>query len=281
MNRLSGLLGSFGVVLAMLAGCGGSDLVLPGSGTPADLQMVNGNDQTGLAGSPLPQPLEVKVVDDRGNPLSGHTVTFALDTDAPGALLDPESVRTGQNGIAQSRWTLGATSGTQRVVARVIRNGSAEPLEVGFTAAVEAGAAANVARVSGDGQSAEAGKRLADPLVVSVTDEFGNPVEGVSVDWTAEEGTVDPASSISGSDGRAQTSWTLGPATGTQSATATSGGLDGSPVSFTAVGRCRQRRSSGTGLRRRSKRRRRHRAGEPSCRSARWTKPATGCRIGR
>ena len=237
MNRLSGLLGSFGIVLATLLGCGGSDLVLPGNGTPADLRLVNGNEQTGPAGSPLAQPLQVKVVDDRGNPLSGHIVAFALDTDAPGARVDPENASSGRDGIAQSHWTLGAASGTQRVIARMTRAGSAEPLEVRFTASVEVGAARKVARVNGNEQSAEAGRRLADPLVVRVTDEVDNPVEGVVVDWTAEEGSLDPASSVTGSDGQAQTSWTLGPATGSQSATASSSGLDGSPVRFTATGR--------------------------------------------
>ncbi|MEP7227740.1 MAG: Ig-like domain-containing protein [Gemmatimonadales bacterium] len=235
MNRLSGLLGSFGVALAVLAGCGGNDLVLPGSGTAADLELVNGDNQTGSPRSPLAQPLQVKVVDDRGDPLSGHTVAFALDTDAPGARLDPESARSSRGGIAQSQWTLGASSGTQRVVARVAREGS-EPLEVQFSAVVAAGAASKLVRGAGDDQSAEVGHRLADPLVVRVTDAFDNPVAGVSVDWAAADGDVDPASSVTGSDGRAQTSWTLGAATGSQSATASSGDLDGSPIHFTATG---------------------------------------------
>jgi len=231
-----GLLGGLGLALAVLAGCGGSDLVLPGNGTPADLRMVNGDNQTGLAGSPLAQPIEVRVVDDRGGPLSGHTVVFALDTDAPGARLDPESARTDGDGVAQSHWTLGATSGTQTVVARVARDGSAEPLEVRFSAAVEAGAADRIVLVSGNDQSAEVGARLAAPLVVRVTDGFGNPIPGVAVQWTAAAGGVDPASSVTGSDGQAQTSWTLGSATGPQSATASSIGLAGSPVGFTATG---------------------------------------------
>lgn len=235
MNRLSGLLGSFGVALALLVGCGGNDLVLPGSGTAADLELVNGNNQTGSAGSPLAQPLQVKVVDDRGDPLSGHTVAFALDTDAPGARLDPESARSSQGGIAQSQWTLGASSGTQRVVARVAREGS-EPLLVQFSAVVAAGAASKIVRAGGDDQSAEVGQRLADPLVVRVSDAFDNPVAGLSVDWAADEGDVDPASSVTGSDGLAQTSWTLGAATGSQSATASSSDLAGSPVHFTATG---------------------------------------------
>jgi hypothetical protein len=236
VNRLSGLLGSFGVVLATLAGCGGGDLVLPGNGIPADL-VVGGDNQTGLAGSALAESLEVKVVNDRGDPLSGHTVAFAVDPDAPGARLDPESVRSGRDGIAQSLWTLGATSGTQGVVARVTPGGSAPPLEIRFTALVEAGAARALVRGSGDSQSAEAGTELGEPLVVTATDEFGNPVGGVSVDWTAEDGSVDPASSVTGSDGRAQTSWTLGSGTGSQSATASNRDLNGSPVGFTATAR--------------------------------------------
>ena len=235
--NLSGLLGSFSVVLATLVGCGGNDLVLPGTGTAATLELVNGDNQTGLAGSPLAQPLQVKVVDDRGDPLSGHTVAFALDTDAPGARLDPESVRSSRAGIAQSHWTLGGRSGTQRVVARVARDGSADPLQVSFSASVAAGAAKRIVRGGGNDQSAEVGDRLADPLVVRVTDGFDNPVAGVSVNWAAEEGSVDPASSVTGSDGVAQTSWTLGATTGTQSATASSSALDGSPVHFSAEGR--------------------------------------------
>ncbi len=241
MHRSSGLLGSClaaaTVAVATFAGCGGSNLVLPGNGIASALMVVKGDNQTGLAGSQLAQPLEVMVVDDGGNPVSGHTVTFALDTDAPGAQLDPKSARSGDDGIARSHWTLGATSGVQTVVARVARGGETDPLEARFSASVEAGSARRIAPVSGDEQSAQVGTPLADPLVVTVTDALGNPVQGVSVDWTADEGSVDPASSITGSNGRAQTSWTLGPATGSQAATASSSGLEGSPVGFTATGR--------------------------------------------
>jgi hypothetical protein len=234
VNRLSGLLGSIGVVLATLAGCGGSDLVLPGNGTAADLQLVNGNNQKGPAGSPLAQLLEVRVLDDRGNALSGHPVSFALDTDAPGAQLDPESAQSGGDGIAQSRWTLGATKGTQSVVARVTRDGAAEPLEVRFSATVDAAGASRIEVVSGDDQAAAVGTSLPAPLIVRVVDGFGNLVEGVSVSWSAEAGSVSPASSVTGEDGRAATSWTLGSSSGSQSASASSTGLSGSPVGFTA-----------------------------------------------
>lgn len=233
MNRLSSLLGGFAIVAA-LTGCGGSDLVLPGSGTPAELRVMGGNNQVGPAGSALALPLQVLVVDDVGEPLAGHTVDFVPEGDPPGARVDPESAESGSDGIASTSWVLGATVGTQSVVARVAR-GAAEPLEVRFNASVAPAGASTISVAGGADQLAPAGSRLADPLVVLVSDGFGNPVEGVTVEWTAASGSVDPASSTTGSDGRAQTSWTLGSSTGPQTVTATSSGLAGSPITFYAI----------------------------------------------
>jgi hypothetical protein len=121
------------------------------------------------------------------------------------------------------------------VVARVVRPAPDEPLEVRFTALVGAAGAVAIAVASGDDQLAPAGRRLTDPLVVRASDGFGNPVEGVAVEWSAGSGTVDPVSSVTGSDGLAETSWTLGSSTGLQSVTASSSGLAGSPVTFEAT----------------------------------------------
>ncbi len=234
MNRLSGLLGSFAVVAAAF-GCGGSDLVLPTDGTPAELVVTGGNNQTGPAGSALALPLEVEVRDEAGNPLAGHTVAFALESEAPGASVDPETSRSSSDGVASTSWVLGATAGTQTVVARISRPAPAEPLEVRFSALVGAAGAASITIVSGDDQLAPAGSQLTDPLVARVNDGFGNPVAGVTVEWSAGSGTVDPASSVTGSDGRAETFWTLGSSTGLQAAAAASTGLAGSPLTFKAT----------------------------------------------
>ena len=58
--------------------CGGDDLVLPTGGTegsppssPAVLQMVTGNGQSGAPGSPLSQPIVVKLLDEDSNPVPG------------------------------------------------------------------------------------------------------------------------------------------------------------------------------------------------------------------
>ncbi|MGH7510739.1 MAG: Ig-like domain-containing protein [Gemmatimonadales bacterium] len=219
-------------MLAPLIGCGGSDLVLPNETGPAELALIKGDGQTGPAGQPLTDSLAVKVSDRRGQPLAHQRVAFALDPQAPGALISPDTAATGDDGIAQARWVLGGTSGNQTAVARVV---GAERLEVRFNATVGAAAAATIALVSGDDQSASVGATLADPLVVRVSDGFGNPVAGVTVEWSAGQGSVDPGSSVTGEDGRAVTSWTLGSSAGDQSATASNPALEGSPVTFTGT----------------------------------------------
>jgi hypothetical protein len=88
--------------------------------------------------------------------------------------------------------------------------------------------------VSGDDQTAPVGTALGDSLVVRVLDPFGNPVAGADVQWAADQGSVDPASVTTGSDGRAATYRILGSAAGSQATTASSAGLEGSPVTFTS-----------------------------------------------
>ncbi len=96
--------------------------------------------------------------------------------------------------------------------------------------------AAALAMAGGNSQSAPAGQPLANPIGVRVTDDKGDPVSGVTVDWAAADGgSVSAASSSTNDDGRTTVTWTLGPTAGSQTSTATVDGLDGSPVQFTAT----------------------------------------------
>jgi hypothetical protein len=88
----------------------------------------------------------------------------------------------------------------------------------------------------GDGQNGIPGQPLPSPLVVLVTDASGNPVPGVAVQWAAQGGgSVSATSTTTGSNGRASVQRVLGTDLGQQTTTATSAGLDGSPVTFVAV----------------------------------------------
>ena len=89
--------------------------------------------------------------------------------------------------------------------------------------------------VVGDAQTGPVGMPLASPLVVLVTDNAGDPVQGVTVSWSAQRGSVSPTASPTGSDGRASVQWTLGAEPGEQLASASASGLQGSPVTFMAI----------------------------------------------
>jgi hypothetical protein len=230
LNLLGRIGATFGA-LVLLAQCGGSDLTLPSDGAPTAITIYDGDDQNWSVGARLPRPIIVEVVNRRGEPLPGQLVAFSLAEAIPGASITPEA-RTDELGLAQADWVLGATVGTQSAVARVV---GAEDLTVTFEAKAEAAEARKIEALGGSEQSAPIGTDLRDPLVVQVTDQFGNPVADVEVQWSTDDGSVDPASSTTGLDGQAETSWVLGSSIGSQTASASRDALEGSPVEFTAT----------------------------------------------
>ena len=88
----------------------------------------------------------------------------------------------------------------------------------------------------GNNQAGTVGEVLPSPLVVRVGDQTGKPLAGATVAWTVTSGsgTVDHASSSTGSDGTAGARWTLGTQAGANTLTAATGAL--TPVSFEATG---------------------------------------------
>src|SRR5207249_5893787 len=92
---------------------------------------------------------------------------------------------------------------------------------------------------SGNGQSAVPGRDLSQPLVVQIATPGGGAAPGVAVAWlvTTGGGSVRTNSATTDAQGQASAWWTLGPATGIQSVTATAQGVEGSPASFTATAR--------------------------------------------
>src|SRR5690625_2723630 len=84
--------------------------------------------------------------------------------------------------------------------------------------------------VSGDDITAEVGSEVT--LTVEVLDESGNALPDASVRWQVIEGrgSLSATSSITGSDGRASVSWTLGTVAGVQIAGASVDGI--APVRF-------------------------------------------------
>jgi hypothetical protein len=193
------------------------------AGGAAALVVMSGNGQDGQAGEPLAEPLVVRVEDQYGNPVPDTTVVWGTEFGS----VDPAAVLTGEDGLASTTWTVGGGLGEQTASASL-----AELEPAIFQANVGPGAPAGVFAVSGDGQEAGVEEPLPEPLVVEVIDAFENSVPGVEVAWSVGSGTIDPAESVTGEDGRTQAVWTLGEAPGTVTATATVEGLE--PAEFTA-----------------------------------------------
>jgi hypothetical protein len=223
-------------MLTLLGACGGGDnLLLPGSAEPAHVS-IQGDGQSGRVGEALAQPLVALVTDANGRPIDGATVVFVLTDPAPGASLTPDTARTGSDGQASSSVTLGTRPGDQAGQVQALGANGAPAATQNFALTVLTENANGILAVSGQDQSGPVGTTLPAPLVVQVTDPFGNPIPDVTVTWTVDGGgAVSAATTTTGPDGATSVQWTLGGTAGTQHAFATVDGLAGSPVTFTAT----------------------------------------------
>jgi hypothetical protein len=199
------------------------------------LSAVSGNGQTGTAGQVLASPFTVKVADGSGNGVSGVTVTFTVT--AGGGSLSQTSVSTNSQGLASSTLTLGSVPGTNTVSVSAPTTSGSPVIFTATGASAGPGPASTLTLVSGNAQSGTPGQRLANPFVVKVTDSNNNAVSGVTVSFavTAGGGTLTAASAVTNSQGLAESTLTLGPSPGTNTVRASSGTLNGSPITFTAT----------------------------------------------
>ncbi|MCG6958181.1 MAG: Ig-like domain-containing protein [Gemmatimonadetes bacterium] len=192
-------------------------------------EVVSGNTQTGTVGQPLAEPIVVRAVDQGGSPVVGAGVTFAPGGDGSVSVVE---ATTGQDAGASTVWTLGTTSGTQQLTAIP---GGATAGQALLSATALADVAAGLEKVSGDGQTAPVSGTLTEPVVVKLTDAFGNAVAGDTVVFavTGGGGSVTPFQAATGSDGMARATWTMGSGLGANTLSATV--IDIPAVEFTAT----------------------------------------------
>jgi adhesin/invasin len=219
-------------------GVTGSPLTFTATGTPdapQTLTLSAGSGQTAVAGTTVPTPPSVLIKDQFNNSVSGVAVTFVVASG--GGSITGASATTNASGIAAvGSWKLGSTLGANTLAAT---SAALPGVTVTFTATSTVGTAATIAAYLGDGQSALAGTDVATEPSVIVKDANGNPVSGVSVTFAVASGggNANGLSAVTDLSGVATVgSWTLGTTPGPNTLTATSGGLAGSPVTFTATG---------------------------------------------
>ncbi len=178
---------------------------------PANTRVEPVGDLRGPAGSALPEPVAIRVADTVGVALTDLPISWiALDQGS----VEPLGDRTDSLGGASARWTLGPKTGPQRLRVQVGNPRSMPPTTL--TAVALAGAPAVMAVVSGDKQEGTVGTALRRPVVVRVTDQNGNPVEGASIAVAPSAGSAGDATVITDARGQATIPWTLGRQSGGQ-----------------------------------------------------------------
>ena len=181
--------------------------------------------------------LAVTATDQFGNTVTGFTglVTLAIASNPGAATFGGTTSANAIAGVATfGSVTLNRPGSGYTLLASA--TGLASATSASFDVAV--GAAANIAAVAGVGQSGNLNATLPQPIVVQVQDLGGNGVAGTTVSFAVVTGggSVLPASGVSNATGLVQSTWTLGATVGTQSISATSGGLGGSPLTINATG---------------------------------------------
>lgn len=171
---------------------------------PAAMELAYGDNQVGVAGSPLAQHITVKVTDEHGTPLRGVTVAFEV---TGGGSVDAPVDVTDTDGFAGAAWTLGASPGIGAQLATAKIDGTAIA-PVTFTARV----VTQVVKGAGDQQTAEVGNAVAEAPTVVIRDASGEPVAGMTVLWTVTSGGgwVESPSSLTDANGVASMPWKLG-----------------------------------------------------------------------
>ncbi len=214
---------------AVIAACGGSDGGGNGNNPViaiAKTATLSGDAQNGLVGAALPLDLRVVVTED-GTPLQGEIVTWTALQGAVSA----GTATTNANGVASVTWTLGPAVGAQSARA-ALGGASGSPLT--FTATAIADGPASLIEVAGDGQTATTGTAFAQGLQVRISDQFSNPLSGLTVNWVVLSGpvTLSAATSQTDASGVATIAVTAGGTVGAAVVRATANSVQGTNVDF-------------------------------------------------
>jgi len=194
--------------------------------TPSQsLSVAGGNTQTGTVATSLQSPFIVRLTAGDGSGVGGVTVTWAVT--AGGGALSGTTVQTDDQGYASVLLTLGTTTGANTVTASTPDGES-----LAFNASAVAGSVASLVKVQGDQQTLADGS-VSAPLVVRAVDLYGNPVAGVTIVWSADNGTPLAPTAVTDANGLAQDLLQAAPTDGTYDVAADVPGVP--PVTFTEM----------------------------------------------
>ena len=196
------------------------------SSSVTTLVLFSGGRQTGTVGTTLPLAIVVTAKNSSGKVVSGASVT--LSDGGAGGTFSPNPAVTNTKGQASTSYTLPTVA--KAVITITASDGS---VNVTTQEKAVAGAATNLAIVSGNSQSGNPNTTLGKKLVVSLSDQYNNPIVGATVTFTdnGAGGTFNTTTPVTSSLGQATVSYTTGSKAGTVTISATTSILG--PLNFT------------------------------------------------
>ena len=185
------------------AGARASGSACPTSNPANELVLAGGSGQTAQLGRPFPAPLQVRLANSNGCPLTGNLAGYDITFDAPGggasglfAGSGSREAVVGTDAIGSATaptFTANFTAGTYVVDARSDVGTVAFSLSntgAGLSAAISAG--------TGTPQQATVNGQYLQPLQARVTDANGNPVQGAMVIFSIVIGPTGAGASFLG-----------------------------------------------------------------------------------
>lgn len=194
------------------------------AGAATTVAAATATDQSAATSSAVAAPPGVRVTDDFGNGKSGVTVTFAVTVG--GGSRSPATVDTDADGLATlTSWTLGASAGLNTLTATAAGlTGS----PVTFNANGVATLPTQIVVQSGGSQTGIVAGSASAAITFRVKDGSNNPVQGVTVNFTADGGILSVASAVTNASGDAAVTLTTSALAATY--TVTAGFLDNSGI---------------------------------------------------
>jgi len=223
---------------AVLLGSCSNDATGPDGGSSLQFVIVSGNNQVGVAGEQLSQPIQVRVLDGKQQPVPNLVVYFFAS--AGGGSVTAGATITDPSGLTADNWRLGQVAGAKQTLE--IRADDAKGVRRVYgtvSAAAIAGPLTTSAAFAGAAQSAPMNTAVPIAPAVKLTDQYGNGVSNQAVTFavTSGGGSITGGTATTDGTGVARVgSWTLGSISGPNTLTATAAALPGSPMVFTATG---------------------------------------------
>lgn len=203
-----------------------------GVDAPAAMVVDSGDAQSATVNTAVPVRPSVVVRDQYSNPVPGAAVTFSV-TSGGGSVSPVTSVLTDSAGRARATsWTLGTAAG-----ANALQATATGVTAVSFTASGTPDVPANTAKTAGDAQAVTVNTAVPVAPTLKVTDQFGNPVESVTVTFNVASGGGGLTGGTRKTDANGQAavgSWTLGTVAGANTLSATAASL--TAATFGATG---------------------------------------------